>query len=100
VDSNGQALAYVYGHADPRDAQVAKSLTLDEARRIASNIAKLPSIADHHRKMIKAPTEASALIYRDSLACPTFPARFGGRDGTAQQAQCSPPRIALSVSPR
>ena len=41
VDSNGQSLAYVYGHADQRDAQVANSLTLDEARRIASNIAKL-----------------------------------------------------------
>jgi hypothetical protein len=42
VDSNGQSLAYVYGLADPRDATIAKSLTLDEARRIASNIAKLP----------------------------------------------------------
>jgi hypothetical protein len=42
VDSNGQALAYIYGHADPRDAGIAKALTLDEARRIASNIAKLP----------------------------------------------------------
>jgi len=30
-----------YGHADPRDAQVAKALTLDEARRIAANIANL-----------------------------------------------------------
>jgi hypothetical protein len=44
VDSNGQSLAHVYGHADPRDAQVAKALTLDEARRIASNIAKLPTL--------------------------------------------------------
>jgi hypothetical protein len=44
VDSNGQALAYVYGHADERDAQVAKALTLDEARRIASNVAKLPNL--------------------------------------------------------
>ena len=44
VDANGQSLAYVYGHADPRDAQVAKALTLDEARRIASNIAKLPKL--------------------------------------------------------
>ena len=43
VDSNGQSLAYVYG-ADVRDAQVAKALTLDEARRIASNIAKLPNL--------------------------------------------------------
>jgi hypothetical protein len=43
VDSNGQSLAYVYGHADPRDAGTAKALTLDEARRIASNIAKQPT---------------------------------------------------------
>ena len=42
VDTNGQSLAYVYGHADQRDAQIANGLTLDEARRIASNIAKLP----------------------------------------------------------
>jgi hypothetical protein len=44
IDANGQSLAYVYGHADPRDAGIAKALTLDEARRIASNIAKLPSL--------------------------------------------------------
>src|SRR6476619_238002 len=44
VDSNGQSIAYVYGHADPRDAETAKGLTLDEARRIASNIAKLPTL--------------------------------------------------------
>ena len=41
---NGQTLAYVYGHTDPRDAQIANGLTLDEARRIASNIAKLPTL--------------------------------------------------------
>ena len=44
VDSNGQSLAYAYGHADPRDAGTANGLTLDEARRIASDIAKLPSL--------------------------------------------------------
>jgi hypothetical protein len=44
VDSKGQALAYVYGHADQRDAAIAKSLTLDEARGMASNIAKLPDL--------------------------------------------------------
>ena len=44
VDSNGQTLAYVYGHADRRDAETAKGLTLDEARRIARNIAKLPTL--------------------------------------------------------
>jgi hypothetical protein len=39
IDANGQSLAYVYGHADSRDAGIAKSLTLDEARRMAANIA-------------------------------------------------------------
>jgi predicted nucleotidyltransferase len=34
----------VYGHAAKRDAETAKSLTLDEARRIARNIAKLPTL--------------------------------------------------------
>jgi hypothetical protein len=46
IDSNGQSLAYVYGHADKRDAETAKVLTLDEARRRASNIAKLPKLLD------------------------------------------------------
>jgi hypothetical protein len=32
VDSHGQSLAYVYGHADKRDAETAKGLTLDMAR--------------------------------------------------------------------
>jgi len=41
IDANGQGI--VYGHADKRDAETAKGLTLDEARRIASNIAKLPT---------------------------------------------------------
>ena len=36
--------AYVYGHADQRDAGIANSLTLDEARRIAINIGKLPNL--------------------------------------------------------
>ena len=44
VDANNQSLAYVCGHADAHDAQIAKGLTLDEARRIASNIAKLPNL--------------------------------------------------------
>jgi hypothetical protein len=44
VDANKQAITNVYGHADQRDAKIAKSLTLDEARRIAANIAKLPDL--------------------------------------------------------
>ena len=44
VDANKQTIAHVYGHADPRDAGIVNALTLDEARRMASNIAKLPSL--------------------------------------------------------
>lgn len=36
VDATGQALAYVHGHTTQADADAAKGLTLDEARRIAS----------------------------------------------------------------
>ena len=43
-DATGQSLAYVYGREKRADADTAKVLTLDEARRIASNIAKLPAL--------------------------------------------------------
>jgi hypothetical protein len=43
-DANGQSLAYVYSREDASDAHMAKVLTEDEARRIASNIAKLPAL--------------------------------------------------------
>src|SRR6187200_1916028 len=42
-DANGQSLAYVYGRETRADADIANVLTMDEARRIASNIAKLPN---------------------------------------------------------
>jgi hypothetical protein len=44
VDANGQSLAYVYSREKPDDPHMAKVLTEDEARRIAANIAKLPSL--------------------------------------------------------
>jgi hypothetical protein len=43
-DANGQSLAYVYSRENPNDAHMANVLTDDEARRIASNIAKLPTL--------------------------------------------------------
>jgi hypothetical protein len=43
-DANGQSLAYVYSSENPNDAFMRKVLTEDEARRIASNIAKLPGL--------------------------------------------------------
>ncbi len=44
MDANGQALAYVYGLDNARNARIAKALTRDAARRIAANIAKLPDL--------------------------------------------------------
>ena len=43
-DANGQSVAYVYSRENASDAHMAKVLTEDEARRIASNIAKLPHL--------------------------------------------------------
>jgi hypothetical protein len=43
LDANGQALAYVYGRETRADADTANTLTMDEARRMASNIVKLPN---------------------------------------------------------
>jgi hypothetical protein len=44
IDSGGQKLAYVYFEDEPGRRSAAKLLTKDEARRIASNIVKLPEI--------------------------------------------------------
>ena len=40
----GSSLAFVYGHEITADADTAYVLILDETRRIATNIAKLPSV--------------------------------------------------------
>jgi hypothetical protein len=44
LDASGQSLAYVYGRETKADADIAHVLTMDEARRIASNIATLPTL--------------------------------------------------------
>jgi hypothetical protein len=43
-DANGFAVAYVYGRSTEDEAMEAKQMTMDEARRVASNIAKLPDM--------------------------------------------------------
>jgi hypothetical protein len=43
LDAHGQSLAYLYGREMTAEADIAHVLTMDEARRIASNIAKLPN---------------------------------------------------------
>jgi hypothetical protein len=42
--ANGQSLAYLYSRQDPTEAHQAKTLTADEGRRIAMNIARLPEL--------------------------------------------------------
>ena len=42
-DANSQSLAYVYGRETRANADTAHVLTMDEAQRIATNIAKLPN---------------------------------------------------------
>ena len=44
LDANGQSLAYIYGRETKANADIANVLTMDEARRVASNIAKLPDL--------------------------------------------------------
>ena len=43
IDANGQPLAYVYSHEGAL-VHIANGLSEDEARRIARNIAKLPTL--------------------------------------------------------
>jgi hypothetical protein len=43
-DADGQALAYVYSRDNEAEARQAKVLTAGEARRIATNIVRLPEL--------------------------------------------------------
>jgi hypothetical protein len=42
LDASGQVLAYIYACETKAEADIARVVTLDEARRIAVNVAKLP----------------------------------------------------------
>ena len=67
IGANDQSLAYVYGRETKADSDIAKVLTLDEARRIASNIAKLATLLGkgwvYGREIVKFVTcDSSSLL--------------------------------------
>ena len=44
VDAAGQSLAYFYARENDNDSHIAGVLTMDEARRMAANFARLPAL--------------------------------------------------------
>jgi hypothetical protein len=72
-DATGHSLAYVYARESDGQADVAKVLTLDEARRIASNIAKLPGF-----KAIGARFGGRRFLFSGDSAPKLTPKEIGG----------------------
>jgi hypothetical protein len=70
LDANGQSLAYVYSRETKDAADIAKVLTEDEARRIASNIAKLPVLLGEARPDDEAADNLSDKRHEDEDTTP------------------------------
>jgi hypothetical protein len=68
IDANGQSLAYFYARENDHDANTAGVLTMDEARRMASNFAKLPelvgrrSCSDRRNECLQTTFSSRALV--------------------------------------
>ena len=92
IDANGQSLAYFYARENDNDAGTAGVLTMDEARRLASNFAKLPMLLGKGRLSSKQEARPHGQHSRASLswdiAClPVSAATVLGGDG-GRHAAC------------
>jgi hypothetical protein len=58
-DADGHALGYFYFEEEPGRQTAAKLLTKDEARRLAANFAKLPSVPRTILKDIPRPSHSA-----------------------------------------
>jgi hypothetical protein len=90
IDANGQSLAYVYSRENASDAHMAKVLTEDEARRNRGQHRQASSIAEQHRKMKRAPTEADAL-YLPRLVASNRDDGSCGVSGVPRPYSCASP---------
>jgi hypothetical protein len=68
-DATGQALAYLYSRDNKDEARQANVLTKDEARRIASNIARLPELLESRVRLAAALAFGSCRNHRSSRSC-------------------------------
>src|SRR5215471_2050211 len=69
LDANGQSLAYVYGRETKWDADIAKVLTVDEARRIASKSCQHYSASDLQDRLCRLAVVADWWVFGDGGRC-------------------------------
>src|SRR6185295_20209175 len=75
IDASGQSLAYFYARENDNDAGTAGVLTMDEARRLASNFAKLPELLG----AVRTNWEGSGRVDKSGRGRPPPPKRMQRR---------------------